>query len=99
MVSIRLSRFGGNQHAYYHIVVTDSRKPRNGRFLEQIGTYDPAKRTFTGWFEGPDMTGKVTKTRGVTEYKDKNNRVFSMYAPGPDGKEALGMRITYKRKM
>jgi hypothetical protein len=62
------------------------------------GTFDPAKKTFTGWFEGPDMTGKVTKTRGVTEYKDKNNRVFSMYAPGPDGKEALGMRITYKRR-
>lgn len=43
MVSIRLSRFGGNKHAYYHIVVTDSRKPRHGKFLEQIGTYDPAK--------------------------------------------------------
>jgi hypothetical protein len=38
------------------------------------------------------------KTRAVTEYKDNNNRVFSMYAPGPDGKEVLGMRITYKRR-
>ncbi|MGH2398873.1 MAG: DUF1579 domain-containing protein [bacterium] len=63
------------------------------------GTYDPTTRTFTGWFEGPDMTGKVTKMRAVTEYKDRNTRVFSMYGPGPDGKEALGMRITYKRKM
>jgi Protein of unknown function (DUF1579) len=62
------------------------------------GTYDPAKRTFSGWFEGPDMTGKVMKMRNVTEYKDKNTRVFSMYGPGPDGKEALGMRITYTRK-
>lgn len=43
MVTIRLSRFGGNKHAYYHIVVTDSRKARDGRFLEQIGTYDPAR--------------------------------------------------------
>lgn len=43
MVSIRLSRFGGKQTPFYHIVVTDSRKPRNGNFLEQIGTYDPQK--------------------------------------------------------
>jgi small subunit ribosomal protein S16 len=43
MVSIRLSRFGGKQSPFYHIVVTDSRKARNGKFLEQIGTYDPAK--------------------------------------------------------
>jgi len=32
-------------------------------------TYDPAKKTVTAWFEGPDMTGKVTKTRSVTECK------------------------------
>jgi hypothetical protein len=62
------------------------------------GTFDAAKKTFNSTFEGPDMTGNVTKTRSVTEYKDKNNRVFSMYMPGPDGKEALGMRITYKRR-
>lgn len=62
------------------------------------GTYDPAKRTFTGWSEAPDATGKVVKSRAVTEYKDKSNRVMSMYMPGPDGKEALGMRITYKRR-
>ena len=43
MVTIRLSRFGGNKRPYYHIVVTDSRKPRDGRFLEQVGTYDPAR--------------------------------------------------------
>jgi small subunit ribosomal protein S16 len=43
MVTIRLSRFGAKQSPFYHIVVTDSRKPRNGKFLEQIGTYDPAK--------------------------------------------------------
>jgi Protein of unknown function (DUF1579) len=63
------------------------------------GTYDPAKRTFTGWSEAPDATGKVVKSRAVTEYKDKSNRVMSMYMPGPDGKEALGMRITYKKRM
>ncbi len=62
------------------------------------GTYDPAKKTFNASFEAPDMTGNVMKSRSVTEYKDRTTRVFTMYAPGPDGKEAMGMRITYKKK-
>ena len=61
-------------------------------------TYDPASKTVTGWMEGPDMTGKVAKMKSVVEYKDAGTRVFSMYGPGPDGKEAMGMRITYKRR-
>lgn len=61
-------------------------------------TYDPTSKTVTGWMEGPDMTGKVAKMKSVVEYKDAGTRVFSMYGPGPDGKEGLGMRITYKRR-
>jgi hypothetical protein len=61
-------------------------------------TYDPGAKTATGWMEGPDMTGKVVKTKSVGEYKDANTRVFTMYSTGPDGKEAPSMKITYKRK-
>jgi small subunit ribosomal protein S16 len=43
MVKIRFSRFGAKKRPYYHIVVTDSENARDGRFLEHIGTYDPAK--------------------------------------------------------
>ena len=43
MVKIRLSRFGAKRTPHYHIVVTDSQSPRDGRFIEQIGTYDPRK--------------------------------------------------------
>ena len=43
MVKIRFARFGAKRHPFYHIVVTDSENPRDGRFIEQIGTYDPAK--------------------------------------------------------
>ena len=43
MVSVRLARFGSKKRPYYHIVVTHSENPRDGRFIEQIGTYDPAK--------------------------------------------------------
>ena len=41
MVKIRLHRMGANKAPYYRIVVADSRSPRDGRFIEEIGTYDP----------------------------------------------------------
>ena len=40
-VKIRLSRHGKKHHAYYHIVVADSRAPRDGKYIEVIGNYDP----------------------------------------------------------
>jgi small subunit ribosomal protein S16 len=43
MVTIRFARRGAKKHAFYHIVVTDKENPRDGKFIEQIGTYDPAK--------------------------------------------------------
>lgn len=42
-VHIRLARAGAKKRPFYRIVVTDHRSPRGGRFLENIGTYDPAK--------------------------------------------------------
>ena len=41
--SIRLMRFGGKKKPFYRIVVADRRSPRDGRFIEQVGTYDPGK--------------------------------------------------------
>lgn len=40
-LKIRLSRGGAKKHPFYRIVVADSRSPRDGRFIEKIGTYDP----------------------------------------------------------
>ena len=42
MVKIRLRRMGAKKNPYYRIVVADSRSPRDGRFIEEIGTYDPS---------------------------------------------------------
>ena len=42
-VSIRLRREGAKNRPYYKVVVTDSRSPRDGKFIEMIGTYDPKK--------------------------------------------------------
>ena len=41
MVKIRLQRQGKKRAPFYHIVVADSRSPRNGKIVEKIGTYDP----------------------------------------------------------
>ena len=43
MVKIRLKRIGAKKAPFYRIVVADARKPRNGKTLEELGTYDPAK--------------------------------------------------------
>ena len=40
-VKIRLTRTGSKKQPYYRVVVTDSRSPRDGKFIEKIGTYDP----------------------------------------------------------
>lgn len=40
-VKMRLARHGRKRYAYYHIVVADSRSPRDGRYIESIGTYNP----------------------------------------------------------
>ncbi len=40
-VTLRLSRAGAKKSPFYHIVAADSRTPRDGKFLEQIGSYDP----------------------------------------------------------
>ena len=42
-VKIRLKRIGAKKTPFYRIVVADSRYPRNGRFIEEIGYYDPMK--------------------------------------------------------
>lgn len=45
MVKIRLRRMGAKKNPYYRIVVADSRSPRDGRFIEELGTYDPLAET------------------------------------------------------
>lgn len=61
-------------------------------------TYDPATKTATGMVEGPGPDGKPMRMKAVTQYKDDDTRVFTMYMKGTDGKEAPSMRITYKRR-
>ena len=43
MVKIRLKRMGANKKPLYRVVVADSRSPRDGRFIEELGYFDPLK--------------------------------------------------------
>ena len=43
-VKIRLKRIGTHKKPFYRVIVADSRSPRDGRFIEEIGTYDPLKK-------------------------------------------------------
>ena len=42
-LTLRLQRHGSTHRPFYHIVASDSRRPRNGRFIEKLGYYDPNK--------------------------------------------------------
>ncbi len=44
-VKIRLSRAGAKKHPYYHVVASASTSPRDGKFLEAFGAYDPGAKT------------------------------------------------------
>lgn len=46
-VAIRLKRAGRKNTPFYHVVAADSRKPRDGRFLEKLGFYDPSSNPET----------------------------------------------------
>jgi small subunit ribosomal protein S16 len=54
MVILRLARRGTKQRPFYHIVATDNASCRDGRFIEQVGTYDPSK---------PDTDATVNQDR------------------------------------
>ena len=44
MLMIRLARIGKKKHPFYRVVVTEKTRPRTGRFVEIVGTYDPSKK-------------------------------------------------------
>ncbi len=46
MVRIRLTRMGAKKRPFYRVVAADSRSPRDGRCIEQLGYYDPMKKPF-----------------------------------------------------
>lgn len=78
MVRIRLRRMGAKKNAFYRIVVADQQSPRDGRFIEIVGTYDPhgtkieTKRERVGFWlaqgaQPSDSVARLLKTAGVVD--------------------------------
>ena len=79
-VKMRLKRMGQKKAPFYRIVVADSRAPRDGKFIEEIGTYDPtrepsafsvdeeaAKKWLATGAQPTETVGKLLKVAGITE--------------------------------
>ena len=77
-VKIRLRRMGQKKAPFYRIVVADSRSPRDGRFIEEIGTYDQtkdpsefkvdeelAKKWLNNGAQPTEVVGKIFKAAGI----------------------------------
>ena len=77
-VKIRLKRLGEKKSPFYRIIVADSRSPRNGRFIDQIGTYDPnydlckldidaeaAKKWLANGAQPTEVVSKLFKMAGI----------------------------------
>lgn len=56
MVKMRLKRMGAKKSPFYRIVVADSRYPRDGRFIEEVGTYNPMTEPATITFDNEKAT-------------------------------------------
>ncbi|MBP5288675.1 MAG: 30S ribosomal protein S16 [Clostridia bacterium] len=79
-VKIRLKRMGAKKAPFYRVVVADSRSPRDGRFIEEIGTYNPlmdppainvdaeaAKKWIANGAQPTDTVRSILKKSGVIE--------------------------------
>ena len=79
-VKIRLRRMGQKKNPIYRIVVSDSRSPRDGKFIDEIGTYNPntdpstfkvdeeaAKKWIANGAQPTEVVGKIFKLAGITK--------------------------------
>lgn len=66
-VKIRSQRFGSKKSPFYRIVVTDSRNPRDGRFIEIVGTYNPLTNPATVKFDEEKVLGWLEKGAKPTD--------------------------------
>ena len=89
MLKIRLARGGAKKRPYYHIVVADSRSPRDGRFIEKVGAYNPlvakdsaerlvikTERVQEWLSKGAQPTDRVARflsTQGLAQWTAGNN--------------------------
>src|ERR1700709_2842953 len=98
-VKIRLARAGAHKRPFFHIVVADSRSPRDGRFIEKLGTYNPLlphdqaqrltldKERIAYWLKvGAQPSDRVAKFRWQAELMKPSERREQTKKPLPRAK-------------
>jgi small subunit ribosomal protein S16 len=97
MVVIRLARSGSKNRPYFNVVVADSRKPRDGRFIERVGFYNPMAR------EGAETlrleTDRIEYWQGHGALlSDTVSRIVKLHTKGPEGLVAMKKKDEDKAK-
>ena len=98
MVVIRLSRGGSNKNPFYHIVVTDSRKPRDSGYIERIGYYNPMAR-------GSDIRLQVGQERIAywlskgAKASERVSHLLDQLKTSPEDAQKAGLRKGEMKKL
>ena len=92
MLTIRLARSGAKKRAFFHISVADSRKPRDGRFIERIGYFNPIA-------SGQEIDLKIDQERvdyWVSQGAQPSEKVLSLIKQSKETPEQTEKRLTKK---
>lgn len=91
-VKIRLRRMGAKKNPFYRIVVADSRSPRDGKFIEEIGYYDPLtkpKKVVVNSEKVNDWIKKGAKPTGTVDRLFKENSIYQAEEKSAEVEENL----------
>ena len=86
-VKIRLKRMGAKKKPFYRIVVADSRCPRDGKFIEEIGYYNPLVEEKTVKVDSEKVQQWIKNGAKPTDTVDRLFRENSVYNTGKDSKD------------
>jgi small subunit ribosomal protein S16 len=83
-VTIRLARYGSKKKPFYRVVATDSRSPRDGRFLALLGTYDPRNKDAGLDLKLNDIQDWISRGAQVSDTVRKLMKQSVRAEPSPD---------------
>ena len=109
-VKIRLRRMGYKKNPIYRIIVADSRSPRDGRFIEEIGTYDPntdpstfkvneelAKKWLNNGAQPTEIVGKIFKAAGIEKSDSSVKQTVTQTSSSCGADCSRLMEVDYER--
>jgi small subunit ribosomal protein S16 len=98
MVVIRLSRSGSKNRPYFNVVVADSKKPRDGRFIERVGFYNPMANVGAETLRLQTERIEYWQSHGAL-LSQTMTRIVKLHAKGPEGLAAMKRKDEEKAKI